>query len=46
MRWLRPIFDQRWPALAPPGPLVYLRAAIRLVFSQKRWRRKLEPALL
>ena len=32
-----PIFDQRWPTLiAPPGPLLYVRAAIRLVLSQKR----------
>ena len=23
-----PIFDQIWPTLAPPGPLLYLRAAI------------------
>ena len=30
-----PIFDQRWPALAPLGLLLYLRAAIRLVFSQQ-----------
>ena len=27
-----PIFDQRWPTLAPPGPLLYLRAAIRQLF--------------
>ena len=24
-----PTFDQGWPTLAPPGPLLYLRAAIR-----------------